>query len=203
MEAFIKFLIETINALGYFGVFVGMAIESSFIPFPSEIIMIPAGYLVHEGKMNIYAVILMGILGSLVGAIINYFLGKTLARSILISFGKYFFISENTIQKAESFFQKHGEISTLTGRLLPGIRQIISLPAGAFRMPFFKFLLLTGIGSGIWVTILTFFGFYLGQNADLIKQFAPHLKVGSVVLAVIFVFIYWALLKIKKVEKSS
>jgi membrane protein DedA with SNARE-associated domain len=206
METLINLIVEAISKLGYAGIFVGMAVESSFIPFPSEVIMIPAGYLVHKGEMNLYAVIFCGIAGSLVGAIVNYVLAKTLARAILVKYGRYFFISEKMIEKTEVFFKKHGEISTLTGRLLPGIRQVISIPAGAFNMPFGRFVLLTAVGSGIWVSILAIFGFYLGQNADLIKQYSLHLKVGGVLLALIFAIVYLGarrLMHLKALKKND
>jgi membrane protein DedA with SNARE-associated domain len=190
MEVIINFILNAISKLGYAGIFLGMTIESSFIPFPSEVIMIPAGYLVHKGEMNLYAVVFWGVAGSLAGATINYMLAKTLARTLLVKYGKYFLISENTITKTENFFKKHGEISTLTGRLLPMIRQVISIPAGAFKMPFWRFAILTTIGSGIWVIALTIFGFYLGENANLVNQYSIHLKFFGVILALIFISVY-------------
>ena len=200
MQQFVDFILNIISELGYFGIFVGMAIESSFIPFPSEIIMIPAGYLAHKGEMNIYLAIFFGILGSLVGALVNYYLAKSLARPLLFKIGKYFFVSQSAIEKSEKFFKNHGEISTLTGRLLPGIRQLISLPAGMFEMPLLRFLVLTAIGSGIWVTVLTFFGYFIGQNQDLILQYMPYIKVGGIVLAILLVIGYIVFRRRKKGE---
>jgi membrane protein DedA with SNARE-associated domain len=190
MEHILQVIVDTISHLGYLGILIGMAIESSFIPFPSEIIMIPAGYLVAKGEMNLYVVILLGILGSLIGAAVNYFLAKKLAKPILVKYGKYFFISAKTIEKSEDFFKKHGEISTFTGRLIPGIRQIISLPAGAFGMPFFRFLVLTGLGAGIWIIILTILGVVIGQNEALLAKYLTYIKAGLSASVLLIVMLY-------------
>jgi membrane protein DedA with SNARE-associated domain len=190
METILLTIVDVISKLGYFGVFIGMLIESSFIPFPSEIIMIPAGYLAHSGEMNLWAVIIIGTLGSIAGALVNYYLAKFLGRTILTKYGRYFLISEKAIAKADTFFQNHGEISTLTGRLLPVIRQLISIPAGLFRMNLFRFTVLTGIGSFAWVCVLAFFGFFIGKNKELIATYMPMLKVGSILIAVLLVVFY-------------
>ena len=200
METILNLIVEIIAKLGYLGIFVGMIIESSFIPFPSEIIMIPAGYLASNGEMNLTLVIAIGTAGSLVGAFINYYLAQFLGRKILIKYGKYFLISEKAISKADIFFQKHGEISTLTGRLLPGIRQLISIPAGLFNMNITTFTLLTGIGSLFWVSVLTFFGYFIGKNKDVIHQYMPYVKFGGIALAIVLVLSYIIWLKVKKVK---
>jgi membrane protein DedA with SNARE-associated domain len=190
METILITIVEIIAKLGYFGVFIGMLIESSFIPFPSEIIMIPAGYLAHSGEMNLWIVIIIGTLGSIAGALVNYYLAKFLGRTILTKYGKYFLISEKAITKADVFFQNHGEISTLTGRLLPVIRQLISIPAGLFKMNLFRFVVLTGIGSFAWVCVLTFFGFFIGKNKEVISAYMPMLKFGSILVAILLVISY-------------
>ncbi|MCO6433056.1 DedA family protein, partial [Nitrosomonas nitrosa] len=111
-----------------------MALESSFVPFPSEVVMIPAGYLASKGEMNIFAAILSGITGSLAGALFNYYLAVRFGRPFLIQYGRYVMFSEITMQKMEDFFARHGHISTFTGRLIPVVRQYISLPAGLAKM---------------------------------------------------------------------
>mgnify|MGYP006056272213 FL=1 len=179
MEGILMLIVSTISKLGYFGIFIGMMIESSFIPFPSEIIMIPAGYLVQKGEMNMGLVILFGILGSIAGALINYYISKKIGKALILKYGKYFFISGKTIEKSEQFFLKHGEISTFTGRLIPGIRQLISIPAGMFGMNLKYFVLLTALGSGIWLTILAYLGFIIGENEELLIQYMPFIKAGA------------------------
>jgi membrane protein DedA with SNARE-associated domain len=125
------------------------------------------------------------------GALINYYLARMMARPLLVKFGKYFFISAKTIAKTETFFRNHGEISTFTGRLLPGIRQLISIPAGAFGMPMSKFLFFTGLGSGIWLTFLVFFGYFLGENQATIKEYAIYIKIIGILLAFACIAIYF------------
>jgi len=182
-------IVSYIGDMGYFGIFLLMFLESTFFPFPSEIIMIPAGYLAFKGEMNLYIIVLVGILGSVFGALLNYYLAKYFGRSFILKFGKYFFIKEETLDKLESFFIKHGEISTFTGRLIPGIRQLISLPAGLARMNIAKFSLFTAMGAGIWVIVLVGVGYAVGSNEELISEYlksATLIALVSVVLITIF-----------------
>ena len=184
-----QYLVDTIGSMGYLGIFLLMFLESTFFPFPSEIIMIPAGYLAYQGEMNLYMVIFVGILGSVVGALLNYYLAMHLGRKIILKYGKYFFIKEETLDKLDIFFAKHGEISTFTGRLIPGIRQLISLPAGLAHMNLFKFSFYTAIGAGIWVVVLVAIGYLVGSNQALISEYmksATLIALVSVVLIVIF-----------------
>jgi membrane protein DedA with SNARE-associated domain len=166
-----------------------MFIESTFFPFPSEIIMIPAGYLAYQGEMNLYVVITVGILGSVAGALLNYYLAMYLGRKIILKYGKYFFIKKETLDKLDTFFAKHGEISTFTGRLIPGIRQLISLPAGLAGMNLFKFSIYTAIGAGIWSVVLVAIGYLVGSNQKLISEYmksATLIALVSVVLIIVF-----------------
>lgn len=187
-----QFLVNQIGDMGYLGIFLLMFLESTFFPFPSEIIMIPAGYLAYQGEMNLYMVVFIGILGSVAGALLNYYLAMYLGRKIILKYGKYFFIKEETLEKLDTFFAKHGEISTFTGRLIPGIRQLISLPAGLARMNLFKFSLYTAIGAGIWVIVLVGVGYVVGSNQALISEYmksATLIALVSVVLIIIFYII--------------
>ena len=182
-------IVSYIGDMGYWGIFLLMFLESTFFPFPSEIIMIPAGYLAFKGEMNIYLIILSGILGSVGGALLNYYLAMHFGRAFILRYGKYFFIKEETLDKLESFFTKHGEISTFTGRLIPGIRQLISLPAGLARMNMAKFSFYTAIGAGIWVIVLVAVGYLVGSNEELISEYlksATLIALVSVVLIAIF-----------------
>jgi len=187
-------IVSYVDDWGYWGIFILMFIESTFFPFPSEIIMIPAGYLAYQGEMNIYIVILMGILGSILGALLNYYLAMTFGKSFILRYGKYFFIKEERLDKLEKFFIKHGEISTFTGRLIPGIRQLISLPAGLSQMNLAKFTFFTGLGAGIWVLVLVLVGYFVGANEALISEYlksATLITVTSVVfMLLLYIFIY-------------
>jgi len=182
-------IVSYIGDMGYLGIFLLMFLESTFFPFPSEIIMIPAGYLAYKGEMNLYIIILVGILGSVAGALLNYYLAMIFGRKFILKYGKYFFIKEETLDKLESFFTKHGEISTFTGRLIPGIRQLISLPAGLARMNIAKFSFYTAIGAGIWVIVLVVVGYLVGSNEALISEYlksATLIALVSVVLITVF-----------------
>ncbi len=185
-------IVQYIGDMGYWGIFLLMFLESTFFPFPSEIIMIPAGYLAYKGEMNVYIVVLVGILGSVAGALLNYYLAMSFGRAFILRYGKYFFIKEATLDKLESFFNIHGEISTFTGRLIPGIRQLISLPAGLARMNVTKFSFYTALGAGIWVIVLVAVGYVVGSNEELISE---YLKSATLIalIAVGFITIFYVI----------
>ncbi|WP_407379408.1 DedA family protein [Helicobacter sp.] len=163
MNEIIHFIVDTVGTLGYVGIFLMMFLESSFFPFPSEVVMIPAGYLAYKGSMNMGLALFCGAAGSLAGAVFNYVLALYFGRAFIVRFGKYVFFSEQSMQKMERYFSRHGEISTFLGRLIPGVRQYISLPAGLARMNLWKFSIYTTLGALIWITILAIFGYYVGQ----------------------------------------
>jgi len=187
-------IINTVGEWGYIGIFIMMAIESSFIPFPSEIVMIPAGYLAYKGEMSLGLVLLAGFAGSMLGAWINYLLAMSLGRKFLYKYGKYFFMRVEVLEKMETFFRIHGAVSTFSGRLIPGIRQLISIPAGLSKMPFYLFSLYTFLGAGLWSCILVFLGYFIGGNETLIKEYLHELvwvSLGVVlVIAVIYTYLY-------------
>ena len=172
---FAQLVVDTIFDWGYLGIFIMMAIESSFIPFPSEIVLIPAGYLASEGKMSMTFIFAAALGGSLVGAFINYYLALFVGRRFLQKYGKYFFINENALLKMDNFFTKHGAISTFSGRLIPGIRQLISIPAGMARMNLALFTLFTSLGAGIWALILILLGYFIGENQELISHYLKQI----------------------------
>ena len=185
----IKELAQTIVDLifdwGYVGIFLLMAIESSFIPFPSEIVLIPAGYLASKGDMSIVMIMSSALGGSMFGALINYYLALTLGRKILKRYGKYFFIKESALEKMDSFFAKHGHISTFIGRLIPGIRQLISIPAGLSRMNLVVFSTYTALGAGIWALILVMLGYFIGENQELIDTYLRQITITVVVVLIL------------------
>lgn len=195
LTVFTQWLVDTIGKMGYTGIISLMFLESSFFPFPSEVVMPPAGYLAWKGEMSLTLVILSGIFGSILGALFNYWLAVKLGRPFLLKYGKYFFISQESIEKADKFFQKHGHISTLVGRLLPVIRQYISLPAGISRMPLKTFTIFTTIGAGVWVVVLTFAGYFLGEHQELLKEYLHVISISCIVLALIIALGYYFVLK--------
>ncbi len=190
MHELITRLVETIGAMGYPGIFLLMAMESSVIPIPSEVVMPPAGYLAQQGVMNIWAAIFWGSMGSLVGAYANYFAAHYLGRPLILKYGRYVWITEEKFAKVETFFHRHGEISTFIGRLLPVVRHLISLPAGLAGMNHLKFTLYTILGAGIWVSILTWIGYIIGQNQELILKYSHQALLGVVIFCAILIAVY-------------
>jgi len=181
-----------IAKIGYLGVLVLMTIESSFIPFPSEVVILPAAYLAQQGKMNIYLVVIAGIIGSILGALINYYLASTLGRKIIYTladkrFFKFLLITPEKVNKAEKYFLKYGNISTLIGRLVVGVRQLISIPAGFSKMKLSSFIFYTTLGSSIWVVILAVFGYSFGSNQKQLEKYYSEISWFFVILAAIFI----------------
>jgi len=186
----INWLLSTIGSMGYPGIFILMAMESSVIPVPSELVMPPAGYLAHQGEMNIWISILMGTAGSLVGAYANYFAAHYLGRPLVIRYGRYVWITEHKFAKVESFFLRHGEISTFIGRLLPVVRHLISIPAGIAGMNHLRFSLYTLAGAGIWCTILAWIGYFIGREQALIVKYSHQAVIGVVIFSALLVSVY-------------
>lgn len=197
--AFIQWCIAHLN---YWTITLLMAIESSFIPLPSEIVVPPAGYMAAStGEMNIFLVILFSTLGCVIGALVNYGLAFWLGRPIVYKFansrlGHLFMLNEQKIYKSESFFQHHGSISTFIGRLMPAIRHLISIPAGLSKMKLSNFIIFTALGSLIWNSILAVAGYYFASFIPL-DQLHEHIKVYSTKVGYAFLVIgallvaYW------------
>jgi len=191
----VNWIVQTVGSLGYAGIFIMMFLESSFFPFPSEVVMVPAGYLASKGEMSLTFAILAGIAGSLAGAVFNYLLAIKFGRAFLIKYGKYLFLKDGALDKLESFFKNHGEISTFSGRLIPGIRQYISLPAGLAKMSLFKFSFYTALGAGIWVVVLALLGYFLGENEALVKEYLTQITIATLAFIVVLVGVYYYIKK--------
>lgn len=190
IHTLIQWLLDTISAMGYPGILLLMAMESSIFPVPSELVMPPAGYLAYQGKMNMGLVILCGTVGSLIGAYVNYFVSHYLGRPLILKYGKYVLIPPDKFERVERFFLRHGEISTFIGRLLPVIRHLISIPAGVAGMNHLKFSLYTLLGAGIWCTILTLIGYAIGDNQQLIMQYSHQALLWVVLFSAATVALY-------------
>lgn len=157
---------------GFVLIFVFMTIESSFIPFPSEVVMIPAGFLAYRAGLttgipwlDMTLAIVCGLAGSMAGAYVNYYLASFLGRPFLHRYGKYFFLKEAALDRAEEVFREYGELATFVCRLLPAIRQLISIPAGLSKMDFKRFSFFTALGAGLWTIVLAFIGWYFASLA--------------------------------------
>ena len=207
----IPFIAWCLEHLNYWVITLLMAIESSFIPFPSEVVVPPAAYLAAtNGEMNVVLIVVCATLGAIIGALINYGLAYTLGRPLVYKFansrlGKMCLIDQAKVEKAEKYFNDHGAIGTLVGRLVPAVRQLISIPAGLAKMNYWKFLLYTTIGAGVWHAILAGLGWYLHtivpeeQLNDKITEYAEYIKLFIIALVIIAIgwFVVKALLKKK------
>lgn len=180
--------------MNYTTITILMTVESSFIPFPSEIVVPPAAYIASQpdSHLNIYLVVLFATFGALIGALINYFGAIYLGRPIVYRFtrsklGHLFLLSEDKVMKAELYFNRRGKISTFVGRLIPGIRQLISIPAGLARMNIVSFMFYTFVGAGIWNIILALLGYIAHGQQDLINKYTHELSYVFIGLVVLFI----------------
>ncbi len=182
-------IVAIVGKFGYGGIVVMMFLESSFFPFPSEVVIPPAGYLAERGEMNFFLVVAAGILGSILGALFNYWLALKMGRPALLRYGRYVGLTPAAFDRVEKFFCDHGIFGTFVGRLIPGIRQYISFPAGLARLPLLPFVLATGLGAGIWVLILAAIGYLVGNNQELIGNYshrAFYILIPFLLLSCIF-----------------
>ena len=198
----LEFIINTISSLGYIGIAFLMALENIIPPIPSELIMPLAGFTVTQGKMNFILVIIAGTIGSLVGTMPWYFLGKSwgLERTVKIAdrYGKWLTLSGEDVVRANKWFNRRGNTAIAFGRLVPGIRTYISLPAGISKMPLFPYLIYSTLGSIFWVTFLTGAGYIFGANYELVGEYMKPFSI-FVLIAVISTVIFWII----KRKKSS
>ena len=190
MEAFAQWLVEFVHHYGYLGIFVMAFLESTFVPIPSEVTMVPAGYLVHEGQMNALAVLFSSITGAIGGSLANYYIALHYGRRFLYNYGKYLFFDHSKMEKLDRFFAVHGEISTLTGRLVPGLRHVISFPAGLAHMNIKKFTLYTGVGGGLWMATLVLVGYIIGGNMDVVHHYMPYITAAALAAVVLMIALY-------------
>ena len=182
---FIDWILKVCLDLGYPGIIALMALESSILPVPSELVMPPAGYWAAKGEMSFAVALLCGILGSVIGALANYYGAQLIGRPLIQRYGRYILLSEKNLERSERFFAQHGEISTLIGRLFPVIRHLISIPAGLHKMPLPKFILYTAVGAGVWCAILAYIGYFLGQHEASLKSEEIHRYVTWAMVALI------------------
>lgn len=199
--------------LNYWWVMLFMAIESSFIPFPSEIVIIPAAYLAaNQGTMTLPMIICVGTVGAIIGALVNYFLSMWLGRPIIHRFADtktahMLLIDKPGVEKAENYFAEHGVAGTLIGRLIPAIRQLISIPAGLAKMKLGTFILCTAAGAGVWNAFLAFLGYYVGQSMpedvliEKVQQYSGYVKWGIAIVVALGLAYY--IYKVIKANRES
>lgn len=197
----LDWITSTINSLGYLGIALLMFVENVFPPVPSEIIMPLAGFTVTQGKLNVVYVISAGIVGSVLGALPWYYAGKQLGenrlKKLADKYGKWLTLSGKDIDKSKQWFDKHGGIAVFFCRLVPGVRTLISVPAGIDKMHLVPFLLYSALGTALWVGLLTYAGLLLGQNYKLVEKFLGPASV-VVIVALIVAFAIWVMRRKKK-----
>ena len=197
----IPFIAWCLEHLNYWVIILLMAIESSFIPFPSEVVVPPAAYMAATtGNQNIYLIILSATIGACLGALVNYYLALYLGRPIIYRFansrwGRICLIDQEKVEQAEKYFDKHGAIGTFIGRLVPAVRQLISIPAGLARMSMGRFILYTSLGAGMWNIILAGMGWYIGRNfsgqlEEKMAEYSGELKIAMIALGISVVIFF-------------
>lgn len=200
-------LVETIGRLGYLGILLLMAMESSVLPVPSELVMPPAGYLAYRGEMNIWLALASGTVGSLIGAYANYWVASRLGRWVFVRYGRWVLLSERSLERTERFFGRHGEIATFIGRLFPVIRHLISIPAGLARMRLDRFFLYTGIGAAAWCAVLLVVGWIIGRagsslSRELMSEYANKAILLMVPVTVVLIGAYYIWHRRRRLERG-
>jgi membrane protein DedA with SNARE-associated domain len=193
MEALFDWIGGIYTEMGYAEIVFLMALESSLFPVPSELVMIPAGYLAATGRLDPVLCVAAGTLGSVIGASANYLLGAYVGRAVLLRYGKYLLIDADKYHEAEGMFLRNANMATFIGRLLPVIRHLISLPAGVFGMRWTPFLLITAAGAALWCAVLVALGYYLGEPALALTRRYLH-EVALAVVVGLVLFTAWFLL---------
>src|SRR5919202_2563961 len=201
LKPLVDFITLFISNLGYPGIFSLMVLESALIPIPSEIIMPFSGFLASTGALDPLSIILAGSFGNLVGSVATYYFGLKIGRAFIIKYGRYIFFKRQQLELTEHLFQRYGEKISFIGRLLPGIRTYVSLPAGIGKTKFIKFAVYTFAGSIIWSLILTYMGMQLGSNWKSIEKYSLFLDIAAVI-AIVSV-ILWFIYNLRKSKKRD
>lgn len=203
LEVLAHYIIQFIHTTGYFGIFVLMTLESALIPIPSEVTMPFSGFLASTGVLSVWPIIIVGTIANLAGSLIAYYIGFLLEETVLLGlikkYGKFILVTEHEYEKADKWFKKYGDKIIFMSRLLPGIRTIISLPAGMFEMDIKKFIIYTTVGCFIWSTLLTYTGFYLGENWQSLEGI--YRKFEIVIVVAIVIALVWYVEKHLKISK--
>jgi membrane protein DedA with SNARE-associated domain len=200
LRPIVEVITSIITTMSYPGIFFLMILESALIPIPSEIIMPFSGFLASTGKLNYIGVVLAGSFGNLVGSVLTYYLGINVGRKVILKYGKYIFFKKKHLELTENLFHKYGDRVSFVGRLLPGIRTYVSLPAGIGKTKFTKFVIYTLAGSLIWNSMLTYVGMKLGSNWKNIDKYSIYLDIAAVLA--IAVFLIWFIYNTRRKSKA-
>lgn len=192
LDALFTWVLEVTQGLGYFGIVILMAVESSFLPLPSEVVIPPAAYLASQGKMDLWLIAIAGTVGSILGATVNYLLSSWLGRPVIYRlaasrFARFLLINPEKVARAEKYFLTSARSATFYGRLIPVVRHLISIPAGFSRMPYGQFVLFTALGSFLWVSILAALGYFVGENQALLASYYHELTWALLIFGALFI----------------
>lgn len=189
-EHILDLIVQFVHEFGYIGLFVMTFLESTFTPLPAEVTVVPAGFLVYQGKMHVIPVMLSCISGTMAGSYFTYWIAQHFGRRFVKYYGKYVFFPEHKLRAVQEYFKDHGSISIFTARLLPGIRHVIAFPAGIAQMKLSLFFTYTFLGSTLWMGVLLFLGYQIGNNKAMLVHYIMYIKIGAVLLVGLLVAIY-------------
>lgn len=190
LEHFAAWLVDMVQDFGYWGLFITMFFGNVLVPIPVEAIMIPAGYLVEQHVMNAWLVMASAIFGDIGGSLFSYYIARHFGRRFLFAYGKYVFFTHDKIEMLDKFFAGHGEISVLTGRLIPGLRHFMAFPAGLSHMKVKKFAVYTGVGGGLWMGTLVLVGYMIGGNRAMVRHHMTYIEAAIIAGVIVMVTLY-------------
>ncbi|MDE3060306.1 MAG: DedA family protein [Pseudomonadota bacterium] len=190
METFASWLVDAVSGIGYPGLFIAMFFGNALVPIPVEAIMIPTGYLVEQGQMSLFMAMGSAITGDIAGSIFSYWVAYHLGRRFIYAYGKYFFFNHQRMEMLDKFFAGHGEMSVLTGRLVPGLRHFMAFPAGMAHMNVKKFALYTGLGGGLWMATLLGIGYLIGGNKEMVRHYLPYVEAAVIGGVLVMIVLY-------------
>jgi membrane protein DedA with SNARE-associated domain len=189
-----NFVVNLIGSFGYAGIFALMALEGATLPVPSEVILPFAGYLVFQGKLAFWLVVLVSTLGAIIGTLIDYSIGYFLGRAAILRYGRYIRLNENHLKISERWFGKHGNVTVFICQFVPLIRTLVAFPAGISEMKVWKFVLYAGVGTAIWNSVLVYLGILAGKNSSAIISAlsnAFNLTEGLIIIALVMALVFW------------
>jgi membrane protein DedA with SNARE-associated domain len=189
-EQILNWIVTFVHDFGYVGLFVMTFLESTFTPIPSEVTVVPAGFLIHQGKMHVLPVMLSCIAGTMSGSYFTYWFAQRFGVRFVKRYGKYFFFSADKLVMVQTYFKEHGSISVFTGRLLPGIRHVIGFPAGLAEMKISLFFIYTFLGSTLWTIILLLVGYFIGSNREMLAHYVTYIKIGMLLAVLLLLPLY-------------
>jgi membrane protein DedA with SNARE-associated domain len=198
-----SFITTTITTLGYGGVFIMMVLESMVFPSPSEVVMPFAGFIASQGTFNLILVIIVSTLGSIIGSLLSYYIGKRWGTHLVEKYGKYVLINVDDLERTEHWFERRGEVTIFFSRLIPVVRHLISLVAGVAEMDVKRFIIYTIAGAAIWNSITAYLGYYLGQNYELVTKYTEEISYGVVVVIIIGIIWYIARHLLKRHKQKN